>query len=165
MLLTVTAELGLRDLHLPAAISWWPPASGWWLLLGISILLCYGIGIWLQRRWRRQRARRAAQRALQQYCQEFAENRDAQQLIQRLSILLKRVALSYFPRSEVASLHGHAWLQFLDRAFDGSPQAHAFTRGVGRVLATAPYRPKPQIDGDALCQLCALWLQASWRAK
>ena len=36
-------ELPLRDIHLPDAVSWWPPAIGWWLLAIIIVALAYGI--------------------------------------------------------------------------------------------------------------------------
>ncbi|MDP7406676.1 MAG: DUF4381 domain-containing protein, partial [SAR324 cluster bacterium] len=25
----------LRDVHLPPAVSWWPPAPGWWIIFFI----------------------------------------------------------------------------------------------------------------------------------
>ncbi|MBV1912177.1 MAG: DUF4381 domain-containing protein, partial [Cycloclasticus sp.] len=35
-------ELPLRDIHLPDAITWWPPAIGWWLLLAVIIVAAFG---------------------------------------------------------------------------------------------------------------------------
>ena len=52
-------NLPLRDIHLPAPISWWPPAPGWWLLLfGIPTLLILLAWLW---RWvRRKTVRKLA---------------------------------------------------------------------------------------------------------
>jgi len=30
---------GLRDIHLPAAVSWWPPAPLWWWSLAVAAAL------------------------------------------------------------------------------------------------------------------------------
>ena len=31
-------QIPLRDLHLPDAISWWPLAPGWWIVLGLALI-------------------------------------------------------------------------------------------------------------------------------
>ena len=51
-------QIPLRDLHLPEAISWWPLAPGWWVVIGLTMVL---IGVILQRYLER-RARGAARR-------------------------------------------------------------------------------------------------------
>ena len=33
-------QIPLRDLHLPEAISWWPLAPGWWLLIAFAVAAC-----------------------------------------------------------------------------------------------------------------------------
>jgi len=35
-------ELPLKDIHLPDAITWWPLAIGWWLLIVMVIAAIYG---------------------------------------------------------------------------------------------------------------------------
>ncbi len=35
--------LELRDIHLPEAISWWPPAPGWWFLLGSIVFIVIAV--------------------------------------------------------------------------------------------------------------------------
>ena len=57
--------------------------------------------------------------------------------VAEIPVLVKGIALAFGPRSEVASLTGDAWLQFLDRSYGGS----GFTEGPGRLLPTIAYRP------------------------
>jgi len=46
---------GLKDIHLPPPVGWWPPAPGWWLLAALGLLVLYSA--W--RIWRKRRRRRA----------------------------------------------------------------------------------------------------------
>ena len=54
------SQLPLRDIHLPDAVAWWPPAFGWWIVAALVVLL----GIALSVRTWQQRRHRAARRAL-----------------------------------------------------------------------------------------------------
>ncbi|MEJ2347295.1 MAG: DUF4381 domain-containing protein [Gammaproteobacteria bacterium] len=140
----------LRDIHLPAPVSWWPPAPGWWGVLALLLLvgaLAYVVYI----RRRRNRWRRTA-------LSELDGLRDAapEQMLRGLSVLLRRVAVSRFPRRDVAALTGEAWLAFLDRSLgDGT----AFQSGAGRVLISGPYTSDVQVDGASLLALCEHWIK------
>jgi hypothetical protein len=93
----------LRDIAVPPDVAFWPPAPGWWLV-GAAVAVAAGFAVAAAVRHRQRNAyRRAALRAL-----ETADARD-------ISSLLKRAALAAFPREQVASLNGAAWLAFLDR--------------------------------------------------
>jgi hypothetical protein len=152
------ADLPLRDIHLPPPVGWWPPAPGWWLLALALVLL--GVGLWLLLRWfRRGRLRRAARAALQQLFAEYRGHGDDRRLLRELSVLLRRIALSRFPRRRVARLSGAPWLAFLDQPLDGSRLAEGFSRGPGRVLAEGPYAPAAELDAAALERLCRTWLR------
>jgi hypothetical protein len=74
-------------------------------------------------------------------------------------VLLRRIALSRFPRHQIARLSGASWLDFLDRPLHGSRQAEGFRRGPGRVLAEGPYAPAVDLDTAALERLCRTWLR------
>lgn len=138
-------QIPLRDLHLPDAVGWWPPAPGWWVLVA---LLALGM-LLLVRRYVRYRARGAAQRhALKQLevlRSEFAENGNAVALGAGVSELLRRTMLAYRPRGEVAGLTGEDWLRWLDRDL-GAAQ---FTAGPGRCLLDLPYRDPAATDAGA----------------
>ena len=54
-----------------------------------------------------------------------------------------------FPRAQVASLHGHRWLEFLER----QSETHGWFGGVGECLAWAPYVRNPHVDIAALLVL------------
>jgi hypothetical protein len=118
----------LHDLIMPVPVSWWPPAPGW-LVVGAALVMI--LGWWLIR-------------AIQ-YWQSNAYRREALALLDNaggseaeLATLIKRVALSAYPRERVASLTGEQWLVFLNR----TGRTDAFTKGPGRWLARLAYEPK-----------------------
>lgn len=148
-----TSLLPLRDIHLPPAIGWWPPPPGWWLAPLLVAALLWA-GVWLHRRWRRRSSVRRL--ALAELAALQADGSLPPPVkVQRLSILLRRVALSVYPRTEVAPLQGTAWRQWLDRPLGDC----RFVDGPGRALDDAPYRPDiGDTDLDALFALCRDWL-------
>ena len=154
-----TTTLTLHDIHLPAEISWWPPAPGWWIIFGLFLLLLVIIYI-LYRRKQARKVYRAAKQELQNIKHDYEQSRDAQQLLQQLSIFLRRACLSFYPRVDVAGLTGTAWLEFLDGVFANSKDTHRFRSETGRLLISAPYQHEQSIDADALVLLCESWCRA-----
>lgn len=150
--------LPLRDIHLPLAIGWWPPAPGWWLLMVLVPMLAGGL-IWLVRRLRRPTPVKLALRELDDL--RLDTNLPADEKLRRLGMLLRRINLSLYPREQVAGLAGEDWLRWLDQAL-GSPR---FSEGVGRLLADAPYRAQPRADIEALLILCRDWVKAAEKGR
>lgn len=144
---------GLRDYHLPEAVSWWPPAPGWWLLFVLSLVAALAIVWWLGRRRRRLAVARTAARELARL-RTGAAGQGGAALARELSKLLRRYACAVYPREPVAGLSGEAWLAFLD-AHGGDGR---FASGPGRVLIEAPYRPVGAA-GEALVELVADWIR------
>lgn len=146
--------LPLKDLHLPEAIGWFPPAIGWWLvllLIPVLMMLVYGC----YKRLTRKTALKTAKKMLTTIKNSTLDN--AQKLTE-LSALLRRVAISATPRAQTAGLTGQAWLAFLDSSLKDAP----FTTGVGRCLADAPYRQSApsELEISQLISLCEDWLNA-----
>ena len=125
----------LRDIHLPEAVSLWPLAPGWWVLLAL-LAACIAAGAIGWRR-RRRSARRAALLLLAEVEDSFRTDGDTRRLAVSLSSLLRRVALLRFPRRDVASLHGEGWTSFL-RA--GANRV-GFPADVARALEERLYQP------------------------
>ena len=158
------SQLPLRDQHLPDPVAWWPPAPGWWGLLALLILLI-GLIWWGLRLYRKRRLRRAAFAELKSVDILYRENGDKLEYARRLSVLLRRVALSFYPREEVAGLSGEAWLTFLDRAVHGGEGHGGFTRGPGRALIEAPYNPHCEVNVSGLSTLARQWLARATKGE
>jgi len=149
-------QLPLRDIHYPAGVSWWPLAPGWWIVLVLLSIAAAGAW-WWQRRKRRlmTSALRVARGEFDRLRSRYASDEDAGLLVRELSILLRRLCVSIFPRTDSASLTGERWLEFLDRPLPAS----RFTAGPGRILLDAPYRPQVAAgDIEPLLELCDDWL-------
>ena len=104
----------LRDIHLPEPVAFWPPAPGWWLVLGAALVVTALVWVW--RRRDRASLRTAAGEELLSLEFAYLEGRDHADLAVGLSGLLRRVALVNFERGDVAALHGEEWMAFLASA-------------------------------------------------
>lgn len=152
-------DLPLRDIHLPPPVSWWPPAPGWWALLALALGALALTWWWHWRARRPVPVAQAAALALAQIERDWQARADASGLVRDLSVLLRRVSVSVYPRARAASLTGEQWLEFLDTV-SGDRQ---FSSGPGRVLAEGPYRRETEVDGPALIALCRTWIARAAR--
>jgi len=155
--------LPLRDIHFPDPVSFWPPAWGWWLLAGI-IVAAVLLSWWFYQRNRRMRlsAINLAREELREIAEDYSRTNDPGGTVRRVSVLLRRLSISLFPRTETASLTGEQWLAFLDRQTQGTP----FTQGAGRILAEAPYRPDITTgELETLLQCCHDWIESVSRLE
>ena len=145
-------QIPIRDLHLPEAISWWPLAPGWYVVIAIALAVCfYLLHLYSQHR-SRGAARRHALRELGRLTADFEKHGDAVAFSSDMSELLRRTMLAYAPRSEVAGLTGDAWLAWLDRDLD-QPR---FPGDTGRKLLDLPYRrPDEELSGLDLVDVVA----------
>ncbi|MBV1873520.1 MAG: DUF4381 domain-containing protein [Gammaproteobacteria bacterium] len=153
----------LKGLHLPPEIGLWPPALGWWLstILALSVL-AYSLYRFI--RWYHNTAyRRLALKELKTIKDTYLTNEtvsvESAAFEKQLGQLLKRTALSAFPRSDTASLSGREWLLNLDKT--GNTQE--FSKGIGKRLMENRFsrRPSPLNNNDAneLIKLCRQWIK------
>ena len=131
----INNTLKLRDIHLPDSPGFFPLAPGWWLLL-ILIML---VSIWLiLKLLRRMKKKKRHQQIFDEYTMLETRliNNPDNEAIASINIFLRQLAISKYPRSDIASLAGEKWLQFLDK----SGNTQEFTKGAGRILVDAPYQ-------------------------
>ena len=147
----------LNDIVMPSPVAWWPPAPGWYVLF-VLVLLGLLVMAWLQ--WRRWRANRYRREALAEL--SLIRTNTTSTGMAGLPELLKRAALSVWPRGEVAALTGPDWHQFLDR----TAGLNQFCSGAGETLDRLAYL-KPgsgagELDARQASQLLdasELWLK------
>lgn len=139
----------LRPIHAAPPPELWPPAPGWWLLAVLLLAVLLVAVAWGWRRYREYRFRRKVLHEIDQISNRYSETNSADYLSE-IGVLLRRIALQRYPAEQVASLTGGDWLQFLDSTGgDGG-----FSNGVGRVLESAPYRPR--VDAVPVAELATL---------
>jgi len=140
----------LRDIHLPDAVSFWPPAIGWWLVL-LAVIVLVGSVILFKTMRRRRQIRREAMAELDRLVSEHQTHNDDHALLKELSILLRRLVISCYPRDQVAALEGEAWLAFLDAQLGGKAAGFADSAAL---LVSGPYQANiPDYDVAATIAL------------
>jgi hypothetical protein len=133
----------LHDIVVPGPTPWWPPAPGWYWVMGLlavlaAVLLWRAIVHWQHNRYRREALAELARIETAAQTAGPGEN-SADTTLPALAELLKRTALTAYPRAQVAALTGPAWFAFLD-ATGGT----CFSAGPGAALAQGNYQTGEQ---------------------
>lgn len=147
------ARAALHDIHLPLAISNWPLAIGWWGLCFIFLMCIFAASYWFFKKRAKERPKRQALSLLNEYEAAYQQGEAVALSAARVGELLKRVALVYYPRHNVASLQGEAWIGFLNQ----TSEALDFTLLYEPLLLT-PYQLTPSQDLNLLFDTARKWI-------
>lgn len=143
--------LALNDIHLPAQISDYPLAYGWWILLATIIII---IVLATYKMIKRKQLKRQQKQALKQL--KTNPNMTNNDILK----LLKWAALQYFPRTQVAPLYGENFQQFLWQQLAEKHQEH-FKKLTAQSF-TGQYQAQTLLNEQAtvaaLYQGAKLWL-------
>jgi hypothetical protein len=134
----------LHDIIAPPAVPWWPPAPGWYWVLGALVVMLLvaivrGFILWQHNRYRREALAEWKRQAVR-----LRESGERAPALTEMSVLLKRVAVTAFPRREVAPLNGSEWLAFLDRTAGTT----AYSKAEGATLERVAYDPRSAANLD-----------------
>jgi hypothetical protein len=125
----------LNDIVLPAQVSWWPLATGWYFMITVALAVLAWYCYRKFRRWFANRYRRAALREFRLLEMNIQGVADRETSLRQIPVLIKRTALAAYPRGQVASLTGSSWHQFLNSKVKSPP----FTQSVAGILDRVSY--------------------------
>lgn len=143
----------LKDVHLPAPVSAFPLAYGWYALISLILIMTLAFSWWLFKQ--RQKVHQIAK--IKQLFEEIelkANQTSPAETIAATSILLKRVARLRFPQHQPQLLFGAKWLQFLDE----TGKTDAFSQGPAKCLADI-YKPSSQANQEQFFVIVKRWLE------
>ena len=150
----------LADIHLPAEISYWPPAPGWWILaLIVLVLMVLAIRRYIRHRNLHQICQHALaelNRCYNSYVNEASGGGDDKKLryVNEFNSVIRRVALYHFPQSNVASLGGHAWVDFIRKKGESSK----LDDSIAAALSFGRFQTECDVDVVALNSLGEEWI-------
>lgn len=145
----------LADIHLPAEPGWWPLAPGWWILLALAIGALLVL-LWWRRRKQQNHYRQIALQELEAIFNQYQQQQNAADYLYKLSVLLRRTAITAYPQSFNASIKGTDWLNWLDA--NCPALSTKFSSESGQSLVANAYQKNPQVDANALYQLSKEWI-------
>lgn len=148
-------NLPLRDIHLPEAVFWWPPALGWWLLAGLVILAILLLPK-LYRYIKLKPLNKVSTVAYQHIIDDYQRHQNKLLLVQSLSKLLRQISMSYQGREATANLTGDAWVNKLNSL----TEKDYFSSDVRQLLIQAPYQKNIKTDPQLLISATCHWIAA-----
>lgn len=142
----------LRDIHMPHAVSAWPPGPAYYALAGLCIII---ILVLIRHKKHRQynAPKREALATLESLEKRYTQT-PKPNMASDITALLKRVALVYHPRTDVASLHGQDWLLFLQET-----SKNIDFQAIQTSLIDAPFNPNSEEDLTHLFCAARRWIK------
>ncbi|RTR36815.1 DUF4381 domain-containing protein [Shewanella canadensis] len=142
---TNPALASLKDIQTPEVIASWPIAYGYWVTLGLIIMAITVIFYLAKRR----RLYAAPKRIVIAELKELDPNH--RELSSHVNTLIKRAAMSYLPREQVAGLEGETWHRWMNTQvkqpdpqlqvlLDKRYQREGLASGEGPVLKTLAHQ-------------------------
>lgn len=143
----------LKEIALPEPISYFPQTPAWYVLFCVIAILILII-LWKQyKHFQKNKYRRVA-------LAELSKIRSQKAYIE-IPELVKRVALVFVSRDEVASLNGKTWLEFLNKSYNGN----GFSRKTGNLFLDLAYSSPNRINQyqkgeiEVLFDLISEWIK------
>jgi hypothetical protein len=138
----------LQDIKLPDQISAMPIAPGYWMIAAFIIAIAIWLGYQLYKKYQYHAPRRMALAMLNQY--DINDDGFAAQV----NSLLKRIAMTYLPRENLAKLNGQPWFDWLDTRLPSKQQ-----QIIGRLLTKRHQASGLTLDEkQQLALLAKAWL-------
>lgn len=158
----------LRDIHMPAPISAWPPGPGWIFLLVIFTLIATVTCIIILKNYKVWQTRKHALHLLKKYKKQYPKIINSQRACSLVNELLKKTAFYYYPRTKIASLSGADWIKFLNvsiqhpsiiqKIFKSTNKLPSFNE-VQQELLEYPYQSSKNINLDKLFKTAHTWIK------
>ena len=150
-----SATLDLIDIIEPAAISSWPPAWGWWVLMIATAcvigLIAYVSVVMLKQ----QKIKTLALGLLNNAKCEYEQSGNANNYCRDINQILKRYWLYYRPGSDINALNGKLWVEQLNMQCDIA----LFTSVNAIALSEGPYSQLENFDANALENAAKQWIK------
>jgi hypothetical protein len=132
---------------------------GWWLAPVVLILLALLLRVMVRKVSRFRQKRRLRQQALRELdviAREFDASRDAAGSLEKVSTLLRRVAITVYPDPGLPGCIGQAWADWLRRTDAGKQDPEVF-----EALTRAPYQRAPEIEMQRVLKAVEQWIRAA----
>ena len=141
---------GLKGLHYPVTPDFWPLAWGWYVILGIILLIALIIV------FKRMRSPLAYANREMKKIQKSTPDKQ----LKLLSQLLNRVAMARYGREAIAPLSEDAWQEFL---LASAP--NVLTKEEANQLAYAIYNPNPITPDKKPFSTTQKWIEMVLKKK
>lgn len=159
----------LADIHMPAAVSMWPPAPGWWALAALLVFLLLWVVMRLLRSFKQRKICAFALEELNTIYRNFLASQASAtdsasstlNYINDFNSVLRRVALWNFPEAKIASLGGKAWVDFIREKGESA----ALSEEISRALSEGRFMTRCDVDVPALNGFGRQWITSLYLRK